>query len=37
MIIALGADLAPELIPGLAEAGHNLYTLDGARRIHPSW
>jgi sulfide:quinone oxidoreductase len=33
MIIALGAELAPELIPGLAEAGHNLYTLDGARRI----
>lgn len=31
LIIALGADLAPESIPGLATAGHNMYTLDGAR------
>lgn len=30
LIIALGADLAPEVIPGLAEAGHNLYTVAGA-------
>jgi sulfide:quinone oxidoreductase len=30
IIVALGADLAPETVPGLAEAGHNLYTLDGA-------
>jgi sulfide:quinone oxidoreductase len=30
IIVALGADLAPETIPGLADAGHNLYTLDGA-------
>lgn len=30
IIVALGADLAPETIPGLAEAGHNLYTLQGA-------
>lgn len=30
IIVALGADLAPETIPGLAEAGHNLYTLEGA-------
>jgi sulfide:quinone oxidoreductase len=30
IIVALGADLAPETIPGLAEAGHNLYTLPGA-------
>ena len=30
IIVALGADLAPETIPGLAEAGHNLYTLSGA-------
>jgi NADH dehydrogenase, FAD-containing subunit len=30
VILALGADLAPEMIPGLAEAGHNLYTLSGA-------
>jgi len=31
VIVALGADLAPEAIPGLADAGHNLYTLGGAR------
>lgn len=30
IIVALGADLAPEMIPGLAESGHNLYTLPGA-------
>jgi len=33
LVIALGADLAPELIPGLAEAGFNLYTLEGALAI----
>ncbi len=33
MIIALGAELAPETIPGLAEAGHNLYTLAGAQAL----
>ena len=29
IVIALGADLAPERVPGLVEAGHNLYTLPG--------
>lgn len=33
MIVALGADYAPEAVPGLAERGLNLYTLAGARRI----
>ena len=33
MIVALGADYAPEAVPGLAEAGHNLYTLQGAQQI----
>ncbi|MFA6442042.1 MAG: FAD/NAD(P)-binding oxidoreductase [Sterolibacterium sp.] len=33
LIVALGADYAPEMVPGLAEAGHNLYTLDGSREI----
>jgi sulfide:quinone oxidoreductase len=33
LIIALGADYAPEAIPGLAEAGHCIYTLDGAAAI----
>ena len=30
LVIALGAELAPETIPGLADAGHNFYTLAGA-------
>ena len=30
LVVALGAELAPDLVPGLAEAGHNLYQLDGA-------
>lgn len=30
LVIALGAELAPEELPGFAEAAHNVYTLDGA-------
>jgi sulfide:quinone oxidoreductase len=30
LILSLGADLVPEMIPGLVETGHNLYTLRGA-------
>ena len=33
LIISLGAELAPETIPGLAEAGHNFYTLEGAEGL----
>ncbi|MEX1258511.1 MAG: FAD/NAD(P)-binding oxidoreductase [Gemmatimonadota bacterium] len=33
LVIALGAELAPELIPGLAEAGHNFYDLTGAESL----
>lgn len=33
LVIALGVDLAPEIIPGLAEAGHNFYTLAGAESL----
>lgn len=33
LVIALGAEYAPEAIPGLAEAGLNLYTMDGATAI----
>lgn len=33
IVVSLGADLAPEQIPELAEAGLNLYTLDGATSI----
>lgn len=34
LVIALGADYAPETIPGLAAAGLNIYTLEGAGAIH---
>lgn len=34
LVVALGAELAPEMIPGLAEAAHTFYTLDGAARLH---
>ncbi len=30
VVIALGAELAPETVPGLVEAGHDFYTLAGA-------
>lgn len=33
LVIALGAEMAPERIPGLAEAGHNFYTLTGATSL----
>jgi sulfide:quinone oxidoreductase len=33
LVIALGAELAPEAIPGLVQAGHNLYTLAGAEAL----
>lgn len=34
LIVALGAELAPELVSGLNEAGHNFYTLAGATNLH---
>ena len=34
MVVALGAEFAPEAIPGLAEAGHNFYTLAGAQSFN---
>ncbi|MEE8465650.1 MAG: FAD/NAD(P)-binding oxidoreductase, partial [Dehalococcoidia bacterium] len=30
MVVSLGARLAPELVPGLEEAGHNLYSMEGS-------
>ena len=33
LVISLGADLAPGIVPGLTDAGHNLYTLEGASAI----
>jgi sulfide:quinone oxidoreductase len=34
LVVALGAQLAPEAIPGFAETALNLYTADGCARIH---
>lgn len=33
IVISLGAELAPDAIPGLREAGHNFYTLVGAEGL----
>jgi len=33
LVIALGAELAPETIPGLPAAGHNFYTAAGAEAL----
>lgn len=33
LVVSLGAELAPETIPGLAEAGHSFYTLPGAESL----
>lgn len=33
LIIALGAELAPQVVPGLEDGGHNLYTADGSIAI----
>lgn len=33
LVVALGAELVPEAIPGLSEAAHTFYTLEGAERL----
>lgn len=33
LIVALGAELAPEAIPGLSEAAHTYYTFDGTVKL----
>ena len=33
LIVALGAELAPEAIPGLADAAHTFYTFDGVKTL----
>ena len=33
LVIALGAELAPDIISGLSKSGHNLYTLHGAQDL----
>lgn len=37
LIVALGAELAPETIPGLKEAGHDFYTLAGAEALRDAF
>ena len=37
IVISLGADLAPEQVPELENAGYNLYTLDGATDFRNIW
>lgn len=34
LVVALGAELVPDLIPGFEEAAHNLYDAEGAVAIH---
>src|SRR5678815_2444697 len=34
LVVSLGADLAPQAVPGLSEAGHSFYTLAGAQTLH---
>jgi len=34
LVVSLGAELAPEAVPGLQEAGHNFYALTGAESLH---
>ena len=36
LVVALGADLAPDAIPGLAAASHTFFTFDGAARLRDS-
>lgn len=35
LIVALGADLAPEAIPGFVEDGYEFYSLQGAQNLYP--
>lgn len=37
IVIALGADLAPDAVPGLANAGHNFYSLSGAESFRDAF
>jgi sulfide:quinone oxidoreductase len=34
LVVALGAELAPDALAGFAEAAHNVYTVDGAASAH---
>jgi sulfide:quinone oxidoreductase len=34
LVVSLGAELAPELVPGLANAAETFFTADGAAKLH---
>lgn len=34
LVVSLGAELAPEAVPGFAETAYSYYTLDEATRLH---
>lgn len=34
LVVALGAELAPEVVPGLTESAHTFYTLPGSIKLH---
>lgn len=36
LVVALGAETAPEAMPGLAQGGHDLYDLEGSERLAES-
>jgi len=36
LVVALGAELAPEIIPGLQETSHTFYSFDGAQKLRPA-
>ncbi len=37
LIVALGAELAPELVPGVVEGAHSFYTFEGACRLQEAF
>ena len=37
IVLALGADLAPDSVPGLSTAGHNFYSLSGAESFRDAF
>ncbi len=34
LVVSLGAELVPEMVPGLSQAGSNLYTLEGMQNLY---
>src|SRR5260370_31834112 len=34
LVVSLGAELAPEMVPGLSQAGYDLFTLEGMQNLY---